>query len=134
VAVTVEGNLRFVLDERYRIVEASPAAQPLVGHLIGETIWEHFPGSRSVFLPYCEEARRTGEKVEFVQFYGGRMMRVTYVPEGLRLVVTWETLGDVDVTTLDALRSSLLEIVAVLAEQDAARPRRPALRVVEGGS
>jgi hypothetical protein len=137
VAVAVEGNLRVVLDEEYRIVEVSPAAQPILGPLVGETVWDHFPDARAIFLPSCEEARRSRERVEFVAFYEGALVRVQWVPEGLRLAAIWEILGTVDVSTIDALRDSLRDIVSALAEEEGAGPLRklrPALRVVEGGA
>ena len=135
-AVTVEGNLRVVLDEEYRIVEVSLAAEPMLGHLVGETVWDHFPGAREVFLPYCEEARRSRESGEFVAFYEGVLVRVRYVPEGLRLAATWEILGTVDVSSIDALRASLGEIVSALADEETVPlgNLRPVLRVVEGGA
>jgi PAS domain-containing protein len=133
VAVAVECNLRLVLDEQYRIVDVSPAAEPAFGALLGERFWDHFPTARPVFLPYCEEARRTGEQVEVVKFFEGKLKRVRYSPEGSRLVATWEVLASVDVSSLDTLQESLRNVIAALADEEPPEDRRPLLSVVQGG-
>lgn len=81
------------------------------------------------------EARRTREVVEFAQFYDGYIMRVRAVPEGSRLTVSWETLGMLDVLTLDGLRMSLQAALQALTESEEALRResvRRSLRVVGG--
>jgi hypothetical protein len=136
VAVTVQRALRLVVDEEYRIVDVSAAAHPVLGHLLGQNVWEHFPRARSLFLPHYEEARGTGESVEFVQFYDGKLLRVSAIPRDRGLAVSWMVLRMVDVSTIETLRQSLRDIVADLAEEERnvseARTRRQ-LRIVEGG-
>jgi hypothetical protein len=136
VAVTVQGALRLVVDEEYRIVDVSAAAQPALGHLLGQNVWEHFPRARSLFLPHYEEARGTGESVEFVQFFNGKLVRVSAVPKDRGLAVSWRVLRIVDVSTIETLRHSLCDIVSDLAEEERnvteAHAGRP-LRILEGG-
>jgi hypothetical protein len=135
VAVAVDGNPHIVLDEEYRIVEVGSAAQAHFGALLGQKIDECFPGSRPLFLPYYEEARRTKRVVEFAQFYDGYIMRLRATPEGSRLVVSWEVLGMLDVLTLDGLRMSLQAALQALAGSEEALRResvRSSLQVVGG--
>ena len=70
-AVAVDATSVLVLDEEYRVVEVSPALQAGFGLRPGRSTIDGLPGSRSLFVPYCEHARRTGEPVEFAQYYGG---------------------------------------------------------------
>jgi hypothetical protein len=123
-----------VFDEDYRVVALSDAAEPLFAHLLGEPFWDHYPRARTVFLPYCEEALRSGEVVEVVTFFEGTLKRVRYAPDGRYLTATWEVLATIDVSSLDALQQSLRDIAAALSEPTVAGPRRPVLSVVEGGS
>jgi hypothetical protein len=88
-----------------------------------------------LFLPYYEEARRTRNVVEFAQFYDGYIMRLRAVPEGSRLTVSWETLGMLDVLTLDGLRMSLKSALQALTDSEEALRResvRGSLQVVGG--
>jgi hypothetical protein len=133
VAVTVDETPFVVLAEDYRIVEVGPAAQAGFGPLLGQNVLDSFPGSRPLFLPYYEQARRTGEIVEFTQFYDGYVSRITAVPNGSKLAVFWELLGMLDVLTLDGLRDSLEAIIRTLAgaENTLLKDRvRNSLRVV----
>lgn len=133
VAVTVDETPFVVLAEDYRIVEVGPAAQAGFGPLLGQNVLDSFPGSRPLFLPYYEQARRTGETVEFTQFYDGYVSRITAVPNGSKLAVFWELLGMLDVLTLDGLRDSLEAIIRTLAgaENTLLKDRvRNSLRVV----
>ena len=135
-AVTVVEVPSVVLDEDYRIVEVGPAAQAGFGPLLGQNVFDCFPGSRSLFRPYYEKARRTGRVVEFAQYYDGYVTHVTVIPAGPRLTVHWETLCILDVLTHDGLRSSLTEAIAALEERETKIRReqtRDSLRVVEGG-
>ena len=43
-------------------------------------MWDYFPASEPLFNPYYDAARRSGESVEFVQFYDGNVARVRAVP------------------------------------------------------
>jgi hypothetical protein len=88
-----------------------------------------------LFLPYYEEARRRRKVVEFAQFYDGYIMRVRAAPEGLRLTVSWETLGMLDVLTLDGLRMSLQAALQAVTDSEETLRResvRSSLQVVGG--
>jgi PAS domain-containing protein len=136
VAVAVGVDAFLVLDEAYRIVEVSPAARAIFGPLQGRDVFESFPDSRPLFLPYYEQARRSGEVVEFTQYYGGYVMRLKAVPAASMLTVSWEKLHVLDVHTLEGLRDSLVTMLDILEARDDAQHReavRRALRVVQGG-
>lgn len=135
-AVAVDATSVLVLDDEYRVVEVSPALQAGFGLRPGRSTIDGLPGSRSLFVPYCEHARRTGKPVEFTQYYGGTVMHVRVVPEAARLVVSWETLGILDVLTLDGLQASLRSLVETLTRAEDALRRdrvRRSLRLVGGG-
>ena len=124
-----------VLDEEDCIVEVSENAEPIFGQFKGESLWETFPNARDVFAPYCERARRTGEVVELVKFFEGTLKRVRYAPQGSRVIATWEILATVDVSSVESLRHSLLEIVDMLADGSVdAEQQPPPLRVLQGGA
>ena len=134
-AVAVGAEPHVVLDEEYRIVEVGPAARAGFTPLLGENILDSFPDSRPLFLPYYEEARRTRQVIEFAQYYDGYVLRVKVVPDKGRLTVSWETLGILDVLTLDGLRASLDSVLQALAatEENVDREHvRQSLRVVAG--
>jgi hypothetical protein len=136
VAVAVGANAFLVLDDAYRIVEVSPAARGIFGHLHGRDVFESFPDSRPLFLPYYEQARRSGEVVEFTQYYGGYVMKLKAVPAASTLTVSWEKLHVLDFHTLEGLRDSLVTMLDILEARDDAQHReavRRALRVVQGG-
>jgi hypothetical protein len=129
-----EASRWIVLDEDDRIVDVSEEAEPVFGPLLGESLWERFPTARDVFAPYCEQARRTGQDVEVVEFFEGTLKRVRYSPRGSRVTAIWENLAAVDVSSLAALQSSLRAVVAALAEAErGSSGERPPLRVVQGG-
>lgn len=131
------GPLPFViLDEGNRIVEVGPAARAGFESLLGANVLDAFPGSQPVFGPYYEKARRTGQPVEFGQFYEGRALRVRAVPGPRGLTVTWATIGILDVLTLDGLRASLESILDALSDVDHELSReelRRSLTVLKGG-
>jgi hypothetical protein len=133
VAVTVMQEPPFVvLDEADRIVGVGPHAESQFGPLVGASLWDCFPGSESLFKPYYDSARRSGEPVEFVQFYDGNVARIRAVPadEG-RLELQWEQLARLDTLTLDSLSETLEQALGLLDEADAGTRR--VLRVIEGG-
>jgi hypothetical protein len=138
VAVTVEEQAPLVvLDDGDRIVGVGPHAESQFGPLVGEVLWDCFPGSEPLFKPYYDHARRSGEPVEFAQYYNGYVARVRAVPRGRdRLELYWHQLTRLDTLTLEGLVQSLGESLAVLG----GRRRGPerdgtggALRVIEGG-
>jgi hypothetical protein len=135
VAVAVEGTPYIVLDEEYRIVEISLAAEAGFAPLRGQKVFDCFAGSRPLFLPYYEEARRTRKVVMFPQYYDGYFMRMRAVPDGSRLVVSWEVLGMLDVLTLDGLQMSIETALKALTDSEDALRResvRSTLQVVGG--
>jgi hypothetical protein len=135
VAVAVEEVPHVVLDDAYRIVEVSPAAEAGFAHLRGESVLDCFPGSSPLFLPYYENARSTGEIQEFVQYYDGFVVQLKVVPRGSELTVFWKTLCTLDLVTIEGLRASLEDALTRLeaVEGELRRERlRSFLRVVEG--
>ena len=136
-AVTVAQAPFVLLDEDYRIVGVGSAAAAGFGPLAGRLLWECFPGSESLFKPHYERARRTGEPVEFVQFYEGTVARIRAVPTGDQLELYWERLHHLDTLTLDGLRSSIAEAIGLLDDREAdmlRREMRGVLHVIEGGT
>jgi len=81
VAVTVERTPFVVLDEGDGIVGVSQGAASQFGPQVGSLLWECYPGSEALSKPYYDRARRSGETVDFVQFYGGNVARIAAVPE-----------------------------------------------------
>jgi hypothetical protein len=135
VAVAVNVTPQVVLDEHYRIVEVSQAAEAALGPLRGRNLLECFPGSRPLFLPYLKEARRTGTVVRFAQYFNGYVAEVKIVPHATTLTVSWEALCMLDVLTLEGLRDSLRTVLDTLQAREAALRRegvRNSLRVVKG--
>ncbi len=136
-AVTVQRRTPFVvLDERDRIVGVSPAASSQFGPLVDSVVWDCFPGSEPLFKPYYDAARRSGDEVQFVQFYDGHVTRVTATPVEEGLEVSWEALAHLDTTTFASFRETLADSLELLETEslDAARVQtRHALRVIEGG-
>jgi hypothetical protein len=139
VAVTVLREPPFVvLDEGDRIVGVGPHAESQFGPLVGSSMWDCFPGSEPLFKPYYDSARRSGEPVEFVQFYDGNVARVRAVPVGEgHLELEWEQLARLDTLTLDSLSETLDDALELLGEAHPRRRRRTvgraALHVIEGG-
>jgi hypothetical protein len=137
VAVTVQLTPFVVLDEGDRIVGVGPGAESKFGPLVGSLMWDCFPGSEPLFKPYYNAARRSGEAVEFVQFYDGNVARVRAVPhrDG-RLDLYWERLARLDTLTIDGLARTLDESLELLDDEHVGAHRnalRQHLRVIEGG-
>ncbi len=137
-AVTVQRQAPFiVLDAEDRIVEVGSAAESQFAPLVGAVVWECFPGSEPLFKPYYDAARRTGEPIEFVQFFDGAVARIVAIPvDGRRLELFWELLLRLDSSTLDTFRATLREALEILEAETAGIHRdeaRAALRLIEGG-
>lgn len=134
-AVTVEGLPSVVLDESDCIVECNSAARPWFAHNLGRSVYACFPGACRLFRPYYEKARRTGQVVEFAQYFDGYVTRMQIVPRGTTLEVTWETLAILDTTTADRLLTSLDVAIGRLDDElrglERERTKR-SLRVVGG--
>jgi hypothetical protein len=133
--VAVAVSQWIILDEEDRIVDVSDNAVDVFGPLKGQSLWETFPKAREVFAPYCQRARATGEVVELVKFFEGTLKHIRYTPQGARVLAIWENLATVDVSSVESLRHSLLEIADMLADTDGkARLQPPPLRVLQGGA
>jgi hypothetical protein len=135
VAVAVQGVPQMVLDEGDLIVQFGPDAQVPLGVFEGRNLWDAFPDSRPLFHPYYEQARRTGQPVEFVQFYAGYVTRLRAVPAGAELHVYWQKIDRIDTLTLENLRDSLSHALSAIEEEEAHLRRdqaRSRLRIVEG--
>ena len=135
-AVAVPDALVLVLDEEYRAVEMSPAFEAGCGLTRGDCALDGLPVSRSVFVQYCEHARRTGEVVDLVEFGGGRVLHVRVVARDEHFHTSWETLGILDTLTIAGLGASLQTMAETLAgtEDTLGRERlRRSLRLVGGG-
>lgn len=136
-AVTVQRQMPFVvLDERDLVVEVGSAAESQFGPLRGRVMWDCFPGAEALFKPYYDTARRSGEDVEFVQFYGGYVVRVTATPTPDGLLVSWEQLARLDVTTFASFRDTLVESLELIEKRSSGPSRdeaHRALRLIEGG-
>jgi hypothetical protein len=137
VAVAVPRTPFLVLDECYTVVEVSEPARAELGLLLGRNLWELLPDAEPLFRPHYEEAWRTGEPVEFVQFYGGRVRRVHAHAQRGRLEVFWELLAQLDTVTLEGLRSSVAQAISALEEGEIGSRRelpRRTLRLVKGAA
>jgi hypothetical protein len=137
VAVTVTQAPFVVLDEGDRIVGVGPDAESQFGPLVGSIMWDCFPGSEPLFKPYYDAARRSGEPVEFVQFYDGNVARIRAVPRADgTLALYWQLLARIDTRTLGGLAHSLDEALGLLADEQVGVDRqalRNSLRVIKGG-
>jgi hypothetical protein len=139
VAVTVEQQTPFiVLDGGDRIVGVGPDAESQFGPLVGSVLWDCFPGSEPLFKPYYDTARRTGEQVEFAQFYDGNVARIRAVPRaGEQLELYWERLTRLDTLSLRRLVQTLEESLERLDGEHTDLLRedlRKALRLIHGGA
>jgi hypothetical protein len=129
VAVAVAGTPGLVIDRHYVVVEVTDAARTRLGRALGHNLWESLPGAETLFRPHCELAWRTGRSVEFVEFYEGRVVRVTATHRKDHLLaLSWQVLARVDTLTLDGLRSSLSGAISAL---EASERRTSTLRLVE---
>ena len=138
-AVTVEEQAPFVvLDTADTIVEVGPGAESQFRPLLGSVLWDCFPGSKPLFKPYYEEARRTRQPVEFVQFHHGNLARVRAIPRAEdRLELYWEVVSRLDTLTLSRLAETLDESLAALDDWRSSTHRdeaRNGLRLIEGGA
>jgi hypothetical protein len=113
----------FGLDADDRVTYVS--AEPEVGiPFLGRVVWERLPESERLLRHRFDEARRTGEEVEFTVFYGGGAKRVRATPSGDSLTVRVESLTVLDVSSLATLAQSLTQIEAEL-DARASEPHDP---------
>jgi hypothetical protein len=116
-----------VLDTDDRITHVSPHLHHDLGGWLGHVLWDHLPGAREIYEPSFDEARSSGQPVESVVFYSGRVKRLTVIPAADGLAVHVERLAELDVTSLGTLTRSLVQIEAALAGRVSERhdPRAP---------
>jgi hypothetical protein len=115
-----------VLDGDDRITHVSPHLHHDLGSWLGHVLWDHLPGAREIYGPCFDEARSSGQPVESVVFYSGRVKRLTVIPAADGLAVHVERLAELDVTSLGTLTRSLLQIEAALAGRASGRHDRRA--------
>jgi hypothetical protein len=111
-----------VLDDDDRIIHVSQPLRSGLAPWLGHVLWDHLPGARGVCSPCFEEARVSGQPVESVVFYSGRVERLTAIPASDGLAVHVERLAELDVTTLGTLTQSLAQIEAALAARASVQP------------
>jgi hypothetical protein len=111
-----------VLDDDDRIIHVSQPLHSGLAPWLGHVLWDHLPGAREVCSPCFEEARASGQPVESVVFYSGRVERLTAIPASDGLAVHVERLAELDVTTLGTLTQSLAQVEAALAARASAQP------------
>ena len=104
-----------VLDDRDRIVSVSPQLHHDLVHWLGHVLWDHLPAAKEIYGPCFDEARTSGQPVESVVFYSGRVKRLTAIPGADGLAVHVERLAELDVTSLATLTQSLERVEAALA-------------------
>jgi hypothetical protein len=111
-----------VLDDDDRIVSVSPSLHGGLGHWLGHVLWDHLPGAREVCSPCFEEARASGQPIESVVFYSGRVERLRAIPASDGLAVHVERLAELDITTLGTLAKTLVQVEAALAARVPEQP------------
>jgi hypothetical protein len=117
----------YVLDRDDRILDVLPRAFDGLAPFVGQVLWERLPGAEPLLRQRFDEARLTGQEVEFAVFYAGRIESVRAVPLEDGLAVQIEQLTELDIRTLATLAESLLQIEAELAARESGRHGRPTL-------
>jgi len=106
----------FVLDDDDRVLHVSLEFHDTRGRGVGHVLWDHLPRAREIYEPYFVEARATGQPIEAVIFYAGRLKRLLVIQGGDGLAVHVENVGELDVTSLGTLTRSLERIATALAD------------------
>ena len=116
-----------VLDDDDRIISVSPRLHDDLGRWLGHVLWDHLPAAKEIYGPCFDEARASGQPVESVVFYSGRVKRLTAIPAADGLAVHVERLAELDVTSLGTLMRSLEQVEAALAARASEQrdPRAP---------
>jgi hypothetical protein len=107
----------FVVDDDDRVLHVSLEFHDTRGHAVGHVLWDHLPRAREIYEPHFAEARSTGQPVEAVIFYAGRLKRLLVIPGGDGLAVHVANVVELDVTSLGTLTLSLERIVSALADR-----------------
>lgn len=114
-------DLYVVLDGEDRLSYVSAGLQAELGRWIGHVLWDHLPGAREVYGPCFDAARASGEPVEQLVYYSGRVKRLTAIPALDGLAVHVERLATLDVRTLGTLAESLERIAEALGAPEPVR-------------
>lgn len=120
------GRSSYVLDARDRITGVTGSLEPTLRHALGHSIWETSPDAEVLFKSHFDRARRTGQEVEFTEFFRGYLAHRRVVPAGETLTVYVTPVRELDVTTLGTLAKSLEQIEAELAARASGPPGRRA--------
>jgi hypothetical protein len=120
------GDDYVLLDAEDRIVRVGPALDAAMGPFVGHPLWERLPGAQPLYGPHFEEARRTGETVEFTVFYAAQLKCIRATPIGAELAVHVTRVRTLDVTSLGTLAASLREMTSELADPRPGPPDPPA--------
>lgn len=104
----------FVLDDEDRVVAVGPRREYADNPFLGHVLWSRLPGAEPLLRPRFDEARRTGQEVEFTTFYAGRTKHIKLIPAADGLAVHVEQLTVLDVRTLATLAQSLKRVEAEL--------------------
>ena len=111
----------FVLDDDDRVLHVSLEFHDTRGRSVGHVLWDHLPRAREIYEPHFTAARSTGQPVEALMFYAGRLKRLLVIPGGDGLAVHVENVAELDVTSLGTLTLSLERIASALADPGSAR-------------
>lgn len=104
----------FVLDDDDRVIAVGPKWEHADNPFLGHVVWSRLPGAEPLLRPRFDEARRTGQEVEFTTFYAGRAKHMKLIPAADGLAVHVEQLTALDVRSLVTLAESLERIEAEL--------------------
>ena len=115
-----------VLDDDDRVMSVSASLHESLGGWVGHVIWEHLPGARKIYGPTFDDARSSGQPVESVVFYSGKVKRLTAIPGPDGLAVHVERLAELDLTSLATLTQTLAQVESALAHRASARSDSPA--------
>lgn len=112
----------YVVDAEDRVIRVAGSLRRTLHPFVGHSIWEASPHAEALFSGHFEEARASGEEVEFVAFYSGRLALRRVVPSGGTLTVYVTVLRELDVRTLGRLAASLRAIEDELAARASGPP------------
>ncbi len=115
----------FAVDAEDRIVRTS--CQGEMAAFLGHPLWEYLPHAEKDLRPHFEEARRVGEVVTAVIFYGGRLIEMRIAPTGQSLAVDVTRAVPLELSSLRTLAASLSSFEEELGARVPGRHDRPAL-------
>lgn len=113
------------LDSEDRIVRVGPALFESMSPFVGHVLWDRLPEAEALYRPYFDEARRTGQEVEFTVFYAAELKLIRATPVGSELTIHIDRIRQLDITTLETLEESLQAMTSALADRSSEQPDRP---------